>query len=89
MIFRRRRRLPDRATLERELADLIRTELLTDEESASPIGTNLLEILDSIRILRLCALVEERYGVKIPDDEITIENFSGTDALAALLTTKG
>ena len=89
MIFRRKPRLPDKATLQRELDELVRAELLTDEESAAPANANLLEVLDSIRILRLCALVEERYGVKIEDNELTIENFAGCDALAEFLTSKG
>lgn len=88
MIFRKKPRLPDQAALEGELAELVRKELLTDAELASPVASNPLEALDSIRILRLCALVEERYGVKIPDEDVTIENFSSCGALAAFLVTK-
>jgi len=80
--------VPDRATLERELGDLVRKELLTDSELESPVATEPLEALDSIRILRLCALVEDRYGVKISDEEITLENFSACAALATFLLTK-
>lgn len=89
MIFRRRQKLPDKETLKRELAEIVQDELLTEKENVDVASANLLEVLDSIRILRLCALVEERYGVKIHDDELTIEHFSGCDALASLLISKG
>ena len=88
MIFRKRPRLPDQETLERELAELVRTDLLTEHDDVSAADANLLEALDSIRILRLCALVEDRYGVKIADDELTTENFAGCDALASFLRSK-
>lgn len=86
MIFRRRRALPAAAELERELADLVRSELLTDEERAS--AGDPLEALDSIRILRLCSLVEKRYGIEIADEEITAERFAGCGALAEFLREK-
>ncbi|HUP19225.1 MAG TPA: hypothetical protein VM778_04635 [Gemmatimonadota bacterium] len=88
MIFRRRRALPEGPDLERELAALVRAELLTDEERASAGGGDPCEVLDSIRILRLCALVEKRYGIEIADGEITVERFSGCGPLAEFLREK-
>lgn len=85
MIFGRRPRLPNRAELERELAALVRTELLSDEERESASDADPLEVLDSIRLLRLCSMVEKRYGIEIPDAEITIERFSGCGPLAEFL----
>lgn len=41
--------------------------------------------LDSLRAMRLLVFVEEEFGVRIPEGDITAENISSVDALAALV----
>lgn len=88
MILKGKRRLPAPADLEREIADLVRAELLSDPEREDAAGKDPCEALDSIRVLRLCALLEKRYRVEIRDEEITAERFAGCAPLAEFLHRK-
>ncbi len=88
MIFRRRKRLPDQKALARAIEEMVRAELLAEQETTPTGPLNFIEALDSIRILHLCAMVEKRYGIKIEDDEITVDHFSGPESLARLLLSK-
>lgn len=73
-----------------DLKDAIRTyigeELLEDE---TPIGDdeNLLAdgMVDSIGMLRLIGFIEASYGVRVPLEDITIENFRTIESLDGYL----
>lgn len=47
-----------------------------DEDSLQEAG-----YLDSLSIFQLIAFVEDEFGVRVPDDEITFDNFGSIDAI--------
>lgn len=50
-------------------------------------GTDLLQNgLDSLGVLRLTVFLEDRFGVKVPDEAVVPENIRTVEALAALVT---
>ena len=65
-------------TLKTELMEFIRTTLMPDGE-AKPIGENdpLIDqgVIDSMGLLQIMTFIEERTGVRVPDDEVTPDNF--------------
>ena len=44
--------------------------------------------LDSLGVLRLVALIEERYGISVQDDDLMPENFDTIDSIAAFVAWK-
>lgn len=77
--------IPTRLPLETELADLIATRLLELPEGFTP-GTNLYEAgLDSMGIMHLLLAIEDRYGILIPEADVSQKNFCTVTNLAALL----
>lgn len=76
-------------TIESELIAYICTEIAYDRLTSLEPGDQLLDgALDSTDVLRLVVHVEERYGVRIEDDELVPENFATVHALAELLRSK-
>jgi acyl carrier protein len=61
--------------------------------SAKPLGDgdSFLEhqVLDSTGFLELIAFLEERYGIRVADDEMLPENLDSLDAIEAYLARKG
>lgn len=45
-------------------------------------------IIDSTGVLELVGFLEERYGIRVADDEITTENLDSLTAIAAYLRRK-
>lgn len=77
--------IPDQQTLARELTDLIQTQVL---ETAEPVqvDTDLFKAgLDSMAIMQLLLLIEQRYGVMLPASDLTAANFARPTAIAGLL----
>ncbi len=77
--------LPSQETLEQQLVTLLRERLL---ETTVPMdaGTDLYTLgLDSMAIMQLLILVEEEYGVSLPESSLTRENFSTAQQLAQLI----
>jgi acyl carrier protein len=62
---------------ENALAEFVRNELLHGRKVALTSDADLLSagIVDSLGILRLVAFMEERFGVKVPDEDVVFENF--------------
>jgi acyl carrier protein len=76
--------------IERELIGYISTEIAYDRAGPLAPDAQLLDgALDSLDILRLVVFVEERYSIRIDDDDLVPENFATVDALAGLLRGKG
>ena len=71
------------------LKDYIREELMNGANDDLDESENLLAagIIDSLGILRLVSFVEEKFGIEVPDEDVTIDNFqsvkSMTDYVAA------
>lgn len=77
--------IPDEQTLATELTELIQTQVL---EPAEPLQTDtpLFENgLDSMAIMQLLLLIEQRYGVMLSASELTAENFARPRDIARLL----
>ncbi|MBK8901265.1 MAG: acyl carrier protein [Anaerolineaceae bacterium] len=71
------------------LKDYVREELMNGATGDLDETKNLLAagIIDSLGILRLVSFVEEKFGIEVPDEDVTIDNFqsikSMTDYVAA------
>jgi acyl carrier protein len=75
--------------MEEELIDYIRTEIAYDRAANLTPDEPLLDgALDSTDVLRLVVHVEDRYRVKIEDDELVPENFASVRALSKLIRRK-
>jgi acyl carrier protein len=42
-------------------------------------------VLDSLGLMQLVLFIEERLGVKVPDEDVVIENFRSVSALTSYL----
>ncbi|MFV0416325.1 MAG: acyl carrier protein [Chthoniobacterales bacterium] len=77
--------LPETMNLESELLALISERLLKIppdfgfEDSLPDIG------FDSMTVMQLLILVEEKYGITLNDEDLSSENFKSVAALANLL----
>ena len=82
------RPVPSAELLEPQLIVLLRERLL--ETSASLEATTDLYALglDSMAIMQLLILVEEEYGVSLPEGALTRENFTTVRQLARLVRTE-
>lgn len=73
---------------ENALAEFVRNELLHGRKVALTNDADLLGagIVDSLGILRLVAFIEDRFGVKVPDEDVVFENFQSIGAMAAYVS---
>jgi acyl carrier protein len=73
---------------ENALAEFVRNELLHGRKVALTGDADLLSagIVDSLGILRLVAFIEERFGVRVPDEDVVFENFQSIQAMASYVT---
>ena len=79
------RPIPSLPTLEEQLVVLLRERLL---ETKAPFGydTDLYTLgMDSMAIMQLLILIEEEYGVSLPECSLTRQNFSTVTHLAKLI----
>lgn len=70
-----------------ELIAFINAEILESEDSGLDIDTPLLAIgiLDSLAMVSLIAKIEDAFGVKVPDDAVTPDNFQSVAAIARMV----
>ena len=73
---------------ENALSEFVRSELLHGRKATLTSDTDLLGagIVDSLGILRLVAFLEDRFGVKVPDEDVVFENFESIGAMAAYVS---
>jgi len=69
------------------LMDYIKNDLVRDRKAAISPDDDLLAngTIDSLGILQLVAFVDERLNLRIPDEDVTYENFRSANALATYL----
>lgn len=71
-------------SLEDALKSFIEENLVRDK-SSGPVAPNesLMErgVLDSLGLMNLIAFIEEKTGIRIPDDEVMLENFETINAI--------
>jgi acyl carrier protein len=71
--------------LEPKLVTMIRERLL-ETQPGFDADSNLYEAgLDSMALMQLLIIVEEEYGVSIPEGDLTKQNFSTTRHLAQII----
>lgn len=73
---------------ENALAEFVRNELLHGRKVALTEGADLLSagIVDSLGILRLVSFIEDRFGVKVPDEDVVFENFQSIRAMGTYVS---
>jgi len=77
--------LPSISSLEADLAAIIRERLLDLPVSFDP-GTNLYEAgLDSMGIMQLLLAIEDRFGILLPEADVSRKNFCNVTNLSGLL----
>jgi acyl carrier protein len=66
------------------LKDYIREELMNGANGDLDESENLLAagIIDSLGILRLVSFVEEKFGIEVPDEDVTIDNFQSVKSMS-------
>lgn len=76
-------KIPD--DLEAQLLALIKEKLLETGTEMTPHSDLFAVGLDSMGIMQLMISAEERYGVRIPEAEVTKKNFASVSNLSALI----
>jgi acyl carrier protein len=79
------RPIPARDTLEQQLITLIAERLLATEPGFGTDSDLYQHGLDSMAIMQLLVLLEEEYGVAIPESALTRKNFGSVRQLARLV----
>jgi acyl carrier protein len=76
---------------ESALTDFIRQEILHGRKATLESEQDLLSdgILDSLGILRVVAFIEQKLGVKVPDEDVVFENFHSIRAMAEYVAQHG
>jgi acyl carrier protein len=76
---------------ESALTDVIRQEILHGRKVALEPEQDLLSdgILDSLGILRVVSFIEQKLGVKVPDEDVVFENFNSIRAMADYVAQHG
>jgi acyl carrier protein len=66
------------------LKEYIREELMNGSNGELDEAENLLAagIIDSLGILRLVSFVEEKFGIEVPDEDVTIDNFQSVKSMS-------
>lgn len=65
------------------------SEVLERELDIDPDASLLEAGLDSINFVRLAVLIEERFGLRLDDEDLVPDNFSSITRLADLLAARG
>jgi acyl carrier protein len=74
--------------MENELTILLCTEILDTAEPLTPQSDLFAAGLDSMGIMQLLLVIEDRFGVAIDPAELSRENFATTEKIAALVAAK-
>lgn len=72
-----------RGFVERRLATREGTSTVTDDESLVDRG-----VIDSMGIFQLVAFLEEKFSIRVGDDEISHDNFRSVNAILKFVTSK-
>ena len=80
----------DMTNFENEIREFIAEELLFGEGRTIDAGASLLEagIIDSTGVLELISFLEEKYKVKVSDEELVPENLNTIAGICAYLSMK-
>ena len=71
---------------ERDVRDFIAENFILDDDDLPGDASLTREgVLDSMGVLELIMFIEERYGLKVPDEDTVPENFDTIDRIVAYL----
>jgi acyl carrier protein len=75
--------------LQLTLSRFVTTDLLNDGTEDLDTAFDLLstDMIDSIGVMQLIAFVEKEFGLKVPPQDVTFENFVSVNAMAHYLMT--
>ena len=77
--------IPQQESLEQQLVQLV-SERLLETQPGFDADSNLYDSgLDSMAIMQMLILIEEEFGVSLPESELTRQNFSTVRSVAALI----
>ena len=78
------------ATTAETLLEFIRTELLDDMDDIET-DENLLAdgMVDSLGMVRMMGFIEQSFGVIVPPEDMTIQNFRTVERVVAYLSERG
>jgi acyl carrier protein len=74
--------------MENELTALIATEILDTDQALTPQSDLFAAGLDSMGIMQLLLAIEDRFGVAIDPADLSRDNFSTAEKIAALVAEK-
>ena len=74
--------------MEHDLLELIRTDVLDTAEPLTPQSDLFAAGLDSMGIMQLLLAIEDRFGVAMDPADLSRENFSTAEKIAALVAEK-
>ena len=74
--------------MKERIRSFIIDQLLSGTEIADDDDLLLSGLLDSMSVMRLVMHLETAFGVKIPPQDVVIENFTSVDTIAAYLEEK-
>lgn len=76
-------------TVRDEITEFVRVELAGDPamELAPDVELLITGVVDSMGAVRLVAFVEDTWGVRVPPQDVTIENFGTIGDIASYVTT--
>lgn len=74
--------------LKERVRDYITRLFLTDKDATLSDNDDLLQVLDSLQILRMVVDLEAFYAIKVDDGELTVDNLSSVDRIAAFVERK-
>jgi len=74
--------------VQNNLIDFVVSELLNDRTDVDLQPQDDLlssQLVDSLGVMRIIAFLEERYGIRIPPSDVTIENFIDVQTISTYL----
>ncbi|MCW1886873.1 phosphopantetheine-binding protein [Luteolibacter flavescens] len=74
--------------MENELTSLIASDILDTDQAITPQSDLFAAGLDSMGIMQLLLLIEDRFGVEIDPADLSRDNFSTAEKIAALVAEK-
>ena len=77
--------IPQQANLEQQLVTLVSERLLETQPGFNESSDLYESGLDSMAIMQFLILIEEEYGIAIPEADLTKQNFSTVRNVAALI----
>lgn len=75
-------------TTEQKLAEFVVEELRWEGPSSAVAQASLVDVLDSLAIMKTVSFIEDEFHITLDDEEIVPRNFASVPALAAFVEDK-